>query len=499
MWFEQNRLPSRPVLAMTLALAMSSSPTLAQMNCLPDAMRAALDPALPVSAEETAAAPGSTTELPVSPGANTVDEAAAESHPLGVPDAIHVYFDASGSMVGYVRAPKTGPFPPVFTDLALSFPAMTGLMTESLFFYKFGERLVRIAPDALNSVASAAFYQCIGARGSDGCINQESRIADVLDRATRDRGDTLHVVITDLFLAQEDLIGSSAAALRRPLSSALRSGKMLGILALGAGFKGKIYDLPSGGTYGGAKGRPLFVLMIGDPDKVRSLVGAIRTDVLSTFPSIDHEFVQFSDQIVERRLSVAHEYDVKTGVGHRRQPDLVANVDRFPEIAFEGKPSPMTIEFDLKDVVRPDGLGVKGLSLNQTVWLGLDRGLDRGQCENDWALLESPPELATLAQAGMRVALKLFDDPTAMRALPKNRTYLSLFTVTADALDRSALTWVDDWSFSAVDEAKLVAKSPKFFPALNLSQLVDVFEAIAAQTFKPGPIAKVGIAFKPGV
>jgi len=153
------------------------------------------------------------------------------------------------------------------------------------------------------------------------------------------------------------------------------------------------------------------------------------------------------------------------------------------------------ISLGVKCCTRGNIDNVTGLSLDQMVWLGLDRGL----CEDDWARLETPPELATLDQAGARVALKLFGDPMAMRALPKNRTYLLLFTVTADALDRSALAWVDDWSFSAVDEAKLVEKNPKFFPALNLSQIVGVFEAIAAQTFKPGPIAYVGIAFKPGV
>jgi hypothetical protein len=118
------------------------------------------------------------------------------------------------------------------------------------------------------------------------------------------------------------LLGDATAALRRPLVAALRAGKMVAVLGVKTSFTGRIYDLPSAGTYDHAKSRPLFLVFVGAPRKIFDTVERLKSEVLQRAPTGSWQFMQFSQTIVARPATIPEMF-TQPEKGTRRDPKLL--------------------------------------------------------------------------------------------------------------------------------------------------------------------------------
>ena len=480
-------LMARGVLAASLAL-FSVNVTAADNLCLPKPAAGLLSGTGRSGAETPAA------ETLASLPAWSLSAGSQEGLPLGVADSVHVYFDASGSMLGYVQTPKpASEAASIYSDLVLTLPIIAGRRTEQIYFYRFGEKILPLPAGDLTKVAEADFYRCIGGPGAQTCINQESRIADVFARADADVASAVHVILTDLFLSQEDLIGSAAAALRRPLTNALRSGKSIAVLAVKSAFNGIIYDLPSGGTYDKATSRPIFMVLVGDGEKISVLVEGLKAEVLSALEPEDVHFIQFRERFITRALDRPEDFKLSMGTGVKSNRSLLDSAFPFPQLELDRGAEPQVVRFDIAKILLPDGLSLRDFALTEQLWLKVNRD----DCEQAWLELTEVPKVTEIVSDGPQMNIVLFGDTLSLRALPKRRSYLLHAEVTAYALSDVELDWANAWSFSARDEARLLDDEVTFFPALNLDRLFEVFKEIARERFEATRVAEFLIVFHP--
>src|ERR1051325_6614944 len=124
-----------------------------------------------------------------------------------------------------------------------------------------------------------------------GCDNQESRIDSVLNEIARPGAGRLDILITDLWLDNRSFVGSAQVALGVPLQKILRQGRSIGVIGINAPFSGPVYDIPGAPTYMGARERPLFVVMVGDVDRIRALRAAL---LQSRSPALQEGRVEFA-------------------------------------------------------------------------------------------------------------------------------------------------------------------------------------------------------------
>jgi hypothetical protein len=471
-----------------LAPDIRSAP-LAESICLPAEVRQqAVDPepavkaADPPSEGKTEASPDRGQARPAGP------QAKSSALPANVENAVHVYFDASGSMTGYVQKPQPGAdAPQLYTDIVLSLPEIVGGRSSPVFFYEFGKKILPLPPARLPQVAKPAFYSCQNPAAIE-CNNQESHIADPLKRAAEDVDSAVHVIVTDLFLSQGELLGDATSALRRPLVTALRAGKMVAVLGVKTSFTGRVYDLPSAGTYDYAKSRPLFLVFVGAPRKIFDTVERLKSEVLQRAPAGSWQFMQFSQSIVSKPAMVPEKF-TQPEKGTRRDPKLLGTEFPYPQLSVGRETPPFAVALSLSKVLWPGSLPAS-YELTQQIWLKRDGKA----CGQSWTLLKDPP-VATMRQGPEDLQFELFGDSAAMHRLLTGHTYLVQLSARAVSLAREPPEWVKAWSFSARDEEQLVKSRPAFFPALNLEQLVKVFIDVEAEGFEPTLVSHYLVAF----
>ena len=67
----------------------------------------------------------------------------------------------------------------------------------------------------------------------------------------------------------------------------------------------------------------------------------------------------------------------------------------------------------------------------------------------------------------------------------KKRYYLANIKIIANDLGLNNKDfWLNDWSFTSIDEAEIVQASPGFFPTLNLSKFSTMLSSIQQSEFK---------------
>lgn len=245
----------------------------------------------------TTAACDSKGDAPVEPASGGLaeacvpsDSARANFRPAGeVARATNlaVYIDGSQSMAGFNNA-TTRELRPMGDLVALIQSRASDY--ENAAFYAFGREIGEISGDAASSYATPGPYNC------SGCDNQESRLDQVLNAATKAGPDTVSVIITDLWLDNKSFAGSPQVALGRPLRAALQAGLSIGVIGIRAPFDGAVYDVPGVGTYRGASELPLYVLAIGPEEDISALQIALTQSGGPSFAASRMEYSLFSKE-----------------------------------------------------------------------------------------------------------------------------------------------------------------------------------------------------------
>lgn len=178
---------------------------------------------------------------------------------------VDVYLDATTSMEGYV-GPSTE-YAEFLRALEASLISQWG--ESDVQFYKFGTRVDSVGREAyLSARDDLAFYRQRG-------VFERTNIDSVLARTDADR---VSVIVTDLF---QDA-GDTNALVGKFKNRVFARGLVLGVLAVGSTFDGRIYDAPGGSySYASVPGdaatyRPFYALTIGAPAQVERLLKTLH-------------------------------------------------------------------------------------------------------------------------------------------------------------------------------------------------------------------------------
>ena len=150
---------------------------------------------------------------------------------------VHVYFDATLSMQGFVV-----PAPTNYTRVRplLEGVVISGWTDAQVEFHRFGTHVEQIDRDGYLQVPDPPFYE-------DSSINKETRIDKVIDHEVQvgsdsDDGQRLAIIVTDLFQTNND----TNLLVARFKDNYLKNNLEVGILGIRSHFDGVIYDIGVG-------------------------------------------------------------------------------------------------------------------------------------------------------------------------------------------------------------------------------------------------------------
>ena len=446
-----------------VAARQRSSRTLGSSNTL-----AALTAALSLA---VASGPAISACLP--PGAFDAGPAAA-SGPM------HVYWDGSLSMLGYVDGQSSTVRPLGDAQILLHDFAQSHNLRQD--WSKFGAQIAGVRDPG--TLATKDSYTCQGRRG---CDNRQSRMDSVLNAMAASDPSTLNVMVTDLWLSDDSFTGSPQVALGGPLRALLRQGRSIGLVGVRAPYAGPVYDLPSKSRYMGASERPLFVLLVGPRAEVMGAYAALARSGSPSFTPERTHFSLFTAAPAQSWLGAASGVHAS---GASALPTTVLPVDAvggLPQYRFRMGAAKaggaISAHVDGAGRVLPGAVWAGPLTAATKVYLlGDEHAL--GRCAaTAWQAFPALRGAWRQTPGSASAADFTFDARTAAGVVP-GRDYLVVASLGAKTVSRPnpADAWIRDWGFSPDEEPGYVAKKPKFFKTLNLGDVASLLEGALADT-----------------
>lgn len=225
-----------------------------------------------------------------------------------VPDTLvaRIYFDATGSMEGFVRPSSTR-----YTRICpyLESVIVSGWQEERVDFFRFGEQVEPIDRNTYLQAGYESFYQTdIGIRTSiEKVIWNEYPLVDPqpeIETSEADKTENrLVVIVTDLFQDDGDIIQLVAELKEK----CIKKGVDVGLFGLRSQFDGVVYDIGIGAgssmRYRSTPGnpqtfRPFYLLVLGKHADINHYFNKL---IASGFP--EAETVIFSQYLVSPLLS----------------------------------------------------------------------------------------------------------------------------------------------------------------------------------------------------
>lgn len=426
-----------------------------------------------------------------SPKPSSAYSSAATSQ-AGPAGNIHVYLDGSGSMSGYVNQPKPGSDGLwILNAMIPSLPSLASAGGGKVYFYRAGDGRAAdlgqvdkpLTDQQLKETVRPSWYV-----GKDAPLDVP--LAQAVTRPPQD----VTIVVTDLFLSDAEMAGESFYALRRPMATALRENRSIGILGIRHNFNGTIYDIPGAvSQYRDASVRPLMLLMVGPAARILALKERFDTEFLRERPE-QSRFILFTPATALGFRGLEHWGDRYLGPTQVLSPTRafepsLANT-KIPQVEFSKKAEAVGGQIALGDLWQKHGLYPGGLRVETRLWRLANRS---GKCEDRWELTEiQSPALTASMDATLNVKFEILPEESREDADVGRHLVVSQFTLSGLQLGPTG-RWLTEWGFNQQEADSLVAKKPKFFPALNLSRIGNALRDVLAEAARDTPVAEIAI------
>lgn len=414
----------------------------------------------------------------------------ADDAPIKAVD-IDVFLDTSVSSVLFGRTQTQGS---PYRDLVAWLRA--GSSDENVNLFGFANNIAPVGPEAYLNAGLGRTGVCTA------CGQSLTRLDTLFDRIADSGESRLSIVVTDLWLDNNDILDQRAVSLQRPIETIMARGDAVGVIGVRSPYAHQVYDVP---TLEGIKTlpantiteRPFFVLIVGEPEQVDYAYSRIASEVLGDEGEA-HQWSFFAPTVF---------------------PDTIRSLDfqpfgdetpfRRPSVdVFDGTP---IFEVDLakarinNDTRELDGLPVEaGLAVElgglpavaeSYQLIRSDRLLDMSwdaACNGEDAWMEqSFPDVARLGKGESGDARFVIDGAAgAYYDLIEGESWLVGYALEQTELAKvDEAGWMSVWSFSPEDGDELYNAPPESFPVLNLVRFSELLERSAEANFIPSPVA----------
>jgi hypothetical protein len=399
-----------------------------------------------------------------------------------------LYFDGSASMVGFVRGGETSTR--LLPDLVGMLPELQQIDRGGLKTWRFDRKFTELDLQARQRMQGEAGYLCPADKPN--CDAQESHIDAVFERIADEPADALSVVVSDLWLVNDDVLTSSGVAFARQFGKIFDSGRGIALYGFESPYGGRVSDLPSGRRDVTAKARYLFVVVAGPPARLeafhRAMEQAPSSRIAGAFTDGrgHHALFSLEPSVIRKdnqSLTPAPKSALKKLLFLPPRQGVT-----IPQFTLDRGAALRSIKSDLG----ARWAGVSQASLRQgAVWRGPIRGETRlwrqvgESCAPKGADWQPEGKLAGGWSGDAEGSYRL--DPAALATLGSG-TFLLL-----GEAQRISLTipnpdtqWLRDWSFGPSEEDEALKR--KVVPTLNLAETARLLELALLDAAERKPV-----------
>mgnify|MGYP004284547507 CR=1 FL=1 len=429
-------------------------------------------------------------------------------------DRAFIFFDTSVNMEGFIT-PATSSYKLFISELVKKTP----LISDQQTFHTYLQSITGINVNKIAGVTTnKKFYQCPGSIEAADCHKAKSKLSTVLKASEMQykiAKNPISIIVTDLFLKVDELVGNDRNKLYQPLAKALKKGDAIGIFGIQSNYGGKIFGICPGmtvskrSTYSGASSRPFFVILIGNKDIILNFKNIMDEQVLPVIGTEKVEFNLFTNDIIKKPYYGASwpPSNFTTGKGVFKENILEGERTDILQYAIDKKNDPLKISIDLDKIQTPYTLPLSGFSaITQThIQVG-----NKGNCDQQWFDLNKSNNITYFAEKADNSNVITFDifnkkreiqaDENGNVSMQLNRNYNYIFQIDfrAENIADNNTLWMEDreWTFSC-EQADVITDSENGrtkFPVLNLDSFSDLLKQVQKENFSASSISQLNLA-----
>lgn len=409
-------------------------------------------------------------------------------------DKAFIFYDGSLNMEGFVQKDEINISELDYNYLKVidKIPFAVASLSNKQYFHKFFTGIKTITANDVLKTSRPNFYNECPSNVPEGqCHLSKSKISKVLDTISNlitAEDDNLFLIISDLSLNNEELVGKNIENIKQPFIKALNSNKAIGVFGIKSKFNGNIWGLPSGRKYEQAYERPFFIIAIGPDEVVINFKKLIDNEALNQVAEENYKFNLYSNTLIANPITANNfsnnNYIFGKGI---LEKNFYSSSD-FNQITFSKRHDPLTIQLDLNEIQVPHTP-----YLNNIVAYSEIAEIDDKKCriynfknDNDTKFIIQDNQTENIVSYN-------FQDRTNDDAnlLPRGRNYVLRVNFEASSITDQRPKWYDDWSYSQTNEDDLVNNGVDFFPVLNLSNFGLLLSQIQNENFQSQKVGEI--------
>ena len=408
---------------------------------------------------------------------------------------VFVYFDGSLSMKGFVvdQPGQKNLYVSIIDDLQ----QIAENVGSKTYYHKFGSKVAPIKENEIAMVIKEGFYTCAG--NVQECDNQHTAI-DLPFKAAKANLDATYIITTDLFLENNQLVGSTLSALTKPLKSVLKKGKSIGVFGIMSSFNGKIWGIPTstGATmpYRAALTRPFYIIVIGDQKNINQVRKNLEEQHFIDGDEA-YKYALITSSPVSQNLNQAKILK-ESSIGALSKKDGFKFEYLDNDLALyqfmTTKKRKIEIKIKKSDFIVNGSSGVSSYRIEETLWWNEEK-----KCRNikePWKKTNHE-KISSYKEKDEFLYLNAFKHAPLKTFFSKFR-YFYLINLYADQTGKASETIFADWSIRDSDAEDFTNQNPKVFKTLNLTKFIKILNSVANDTFEPRLIASIAMDFEVG-
>jgi len=404
--------------------------------------------------------------------------------------SVFIYFDQSLSMQGYTKDQpgQNNLYVNVIDDLQ----QIAENVGSKTYYHSFGKTIKPIKENKIAQVIKPGFYECTAAASE--CNNQESKIHLPFKMAKANPNGT-YIIVTDLFLADNQLVGGTLGQLTKPLKSILKKGKSVGIMGVMSSFNGTIFDIPTreGGTvsYTEAQKRPFYIIIIGDQKEINQVKKDLEEQHF-TNPEDKYKFSLITSTPILQNLNdkkLISENSIKN-ISNAEKFKFDYSSDNLPIFTFNtNKKRKLNFLIKNSEIIVPGSTGVSNFKVKESLWVSQEP-----KCKNiNWRKSKFE-QISKWEQNENTLRLKMFKE-VSLKKLFRGMRYFYVGEIYAEKPGTISEETFREWSIRPSEAEEFKDGNPVEFKTLNLTKIIKILNSVANNEFEPSLIASVALDF----